>query len=155
MKQQLWGQISHGLRKIKVIKFEHKWKKNIIELAYKNSTHTNKMPFSSLCKRGTSLVIHSIFKLYTFCKALSKFKYSSVCPKQFFFLNEQKWICILKFWTFVDARFGCNYLYDSVNSAQMLDAKLNLEICFLSIDVLIYKIGWKTIWHKRVKLPKV
>ena len=37
-------------------------------------------------------------------------------------------------------RFGCNYLDDSVNWAQMLDAKLNSEFCFLSIDVLTYII---------------
>ena len=52
-------------------------------------------------------------------------------------------------------RFGCNYLDDSVNWAQMLDAKLNSEFCFLSIDVLTYIIDWKFIWRKRVELPKV
>ena len=118
MKRQFWGQISHGLHKIKAWNFEHKWKKHNWASMEKNSTQTNKMPFSSSCKHGTltrtyrrknaCLIKRRGLSFIWFLsyahsvKTLLKFK----CLSRntfFIFLNEQKLICKLKSWTWADA----------------------------------------------------
>ena len=93
--------------------------KDITELACKkNSTHTNKMPFSSSCKHGTltrtyrrknaCLIKRRGLSFIWFLsyahsvKTLLKFK--CLYKNTFFiFLNEQKLICKLKSWTWADA----------------------------------------------------
>ena len=118
MKQHLPGQISHGLHGIKEWNFEHKLKKHYWVSMQTNSTLTNKMQFPSSCKHGTSTRTYrrknacllrrrglSFIQFWSYShseKTLLKFKCLS--RRQFFFtLNEEKLICKLESWTWVDA----------------------------------------------------
>ena len=118
MKRHLPGQISHGLHKVKAWNFEHKSKQHNWVSIQKNNTLTNKMPFPSSCKLGTSTRTYrrknaclikrrglSFIHIWSYShsvKTLLKFK--CLFKMYFFiFLNEQKLICKLKSWPWVDA----------------------------------------------------